>query len=219
MYSEKTMNKTMNKTINKQITFISLALLLSTSCASPGKDTAIGAGAGAVGGAGIGAIVGGGKGAAIGAGIGALAGGFVGNRLDKQAQELAQVAETKRTADGILVNLKNDLLFKTGSATLTPEANTQLNQLGSILVKYPNNHVTVAGYTDDVGSAAHNEKLSLDRAHSVQSVLLASGVPEGQLNVEGHGENDPLVPNKSKAARAKNRRVQLKITDPSANKG
>ena len=201
-------------------TTLALVILFATAgCASPGKRTAVGAGAGAIGGAGIGAIIGGGKGAAIGAAIGAGAGGLIGNRLDKQAQELAEVAETKRTADGILVNLKNDLLFETGKATLTPEANTQLTELGAILVKYPNNQVTVAGHTDDVGSTAINDSLSLKRAQAVQAVLRSSGLPETQLRTEGHGEKLPIVENKTKANRAKNRRVELKIIDVQANKG
>ncbi len=207
---------------SRSVSFALVILFATAGCASPGKRTAVGAGAGAVGGAGIGAIIGGGRGAAIGAGIGAAAGGLIGNRLDKQAQELAEVAETKRTADGILVNLKNDLLFETGKATLTPEANTQLTQLGSILVKYPNNQVTVHGYTDSVGTEAFNESLSLKRAHAVQGVLRASGVPENQLRTEGHGEHMPLVGNDTKENRAKNRRVELKIIDveaPKANKG
>ncbi|RYZ63913.1 MAG: OmpA family protein, partial [Proteobacteria bacterium] len=84
------------------ITTSLLALSLGFGCASPGKRTATGAGAGALGGAGVGGLIGGGKGAIIGAGAGAILGGVIGNRLDKQAGELAEVAETKRTADGIL---------------------------------------------------------------------------------------------------------------------
>lgn len=205
----------MSKTASKFTTVgISAALALSMAgCASPGKRTAIGAGAGGAVGAGLGAIVGGGKGAIIGAGVGAVVGGAAGNQLDKQAAELEKIAETKRTADGILVNLKNDLLFNTGSAALTPEAKTELNQLGAVLVKYPTNKVTVRGHTDDVGSMTLNEQLSKKRADAVKEVLLESGVAPTQLRAEGLGETDPLIPSKTKAARAKNRRVELKIVD------
>src|SRR5262249_31953507 len=106
------------------------------ACATPGKNTAIGAGGGAAAGAVVGGGVGGWKGAAIGAGVGALAGGSVGNYLDKQAQELQEVAETKRTRDGILVKLSSELLFQTGSAILKEDAIAQLERLGDVLAKY-----------------------------------------------------------------------------------
>src|SRR2546425_12991222 len=69
-------------------------------CATPGERTAIGAGGGAAVGAGIGAIAGGWEGAAIGAVVGSVAGGAIGNYLDKQAQELQQVANARRTESG-----------------------------------------------------------------------------------------------------------------------
>src|SRR5437588_12181704 len=94
------------------VAFVAAAL---GGCATPGKRTAIGAGGGAAVGAGVGAIAGGWKGAVIGAAVGGLAAGAVGNYLDKQAQELKEVAETKRTKDGILVDLKSKLLFTTDS--------------------------------------------------------------------------------------------------------
>lgn len=182
-------------------------------CASPGKKTAIGAGAGAAVGAGIGALTGGGKGALIGAAAGGAVGGAFGNHLDQQTAELKEVAETKRTADGILVSLKNDLLFATGSAELTAQARAQLAQLSAIFVKYPNDQVTVIGHTDDVGTAERNQILSQRRADAVQLVLLQNGLPPARLQASGVGESQPLMPGKNQASRAKNRRVELKIVE------
>lgn len=196
------------------IALIITTLLALTGCASPGKRTAIGAGAGAAVGAGVGAIAGGKKGALIGAAAGGVAGGVVGNQLDRQAAELEKVAETKRTADGILVNLKNDLTFKTGSAELTEEAKNQLAQISAIFAKYPGDRVTVIGHTDDVGPADFNQKLSQQRASSVQGVLLKNGLPASQLQISAMGESQPIAPNKTPDARAKNRRVELKIVGP-----
>jgi outer membrane protein OmpA-like peptidoglycan-associated protein len=194
------------------------ALAASVGCSSDRKRTAIGAGAGAAGGAAIGGIAGGGKGAIIGAGLGAVVGGVVGSRLDKQAKELEQVAETKRTEEGILVNLKNDLLFPTGSSTLTPGAVNQLTQLAGVLVKYPTNHLVISGHTDDTGSAATNNTLSQQRARSVQAVLLQNGVKNEQVLTQGFGESQPIASNKTKEGRSKNRRVEVYITDTEAKK-
>ena len=114
--------------------FLSAAAIAAlAACATPGEKTAIGAGGGAAGGALIGGLAGGWQGAAIGAVAGAVVGGAVGNYLDKQDQELKQVAETRRTESGILVNLRSSLLFSKDSAVVRPEAVDQLAQLGDIL--------------------------------------------------------------------------------------
>jgi outer membrane protein OmpA-like peptidoglycan-associated protein len=147
----------------------------------------------------------------MGAGAGALVGGAIGNYLDKQAHQLKEVADTKRTEDGILVNLKNDLLFDTSSAVLKPEAQTQLTQLGKILAQYPKDKIVVAGYTDNSGSQKFNALLSQQRAQSVAEVLRQQGVKSNQLDIEGKGSLQPIASNSSASGRAKNRRVELKI--------
>src|SRR5258707_7018344 len=86
---------------------------------------------------GVGAIAGGWEGAAIGALVGGVAGGAVGNYLDKQAPELQQVADARRTENGILVNLKSSLLFTSDSAVLRPAAVEQICQLRDILAHDP----------------------------------------------------------------------------------
>ncbi|HSN91629.1 MAG TPA: OmpA family protein [Anaeromyxobacteraceae bacterium] len=190
------------------------AVLAVAGCETAGKRTAIGAGAGAAVGAGVGALVGGKKGALIGAGVGALAGGSVGLYLDKQAKELEKVAETKRTENGILVNMKNDILFEVDSANLKPEAVTQLVQVGDILAKYADDKVAIEGHTDASGSERYNEQLSLRRADAVKTVLVSRGVQEGQITVAGLGESKPVAENATAEGRAKNRRVELHITVP-----
>ncbi len=189
-------------------------LLAATGCATAGKRTAIGAGGGAAVGAGVGALVGGWKGAAIGAGVGALAGGSVGLYLDKQAKELEEVAETKRTENGVLVRMKSEILFDSGSAVLRPEAITQLEKVGDILTKYADDRVRVEGYTDATGSTARNEELSQRRADAVRRVLLGRGVKESQITALGMGPTHPLADNKTASGRAANRRVELHIDVP-----
>ncbi len=195
----------------------SLVLIAAgAGCASPGKKTAVGAGAGGAGGAIIGAVAGGPKGAAIGAAAGAIAGGAIGNYFDKQKQELDKVAETRRTQDGLLVQLKNDLLFDTGSAVVKPGATAQLQQLGATLAKYPDDKINVQGFTDNQGGEAVNKKLSEARAESVRNALTSSGVKPEQIASQGLGESKPVASNKTADGRAKNRRVELHITAPEA---
>lgn len=192
---------------------VSAAAVLG-ACATPEKRTAIGAGGGAAVGAGIGALAGGWEGAAIGALVGGVAGGAVGNYLDKQAQELQQVADARRTENGILVNLKSSLLFSTDSAVLRPEAVEQIARLGNILAKYPEDRIRIQGHTDSTGSPAHNEELSLRRAEAVRDLLVSRGVHPRQVLVAGVGAAQPLADNSTPDGRARNRRVELYIDVP-----
>jgi outer membrane protein OmpA-like peptidoglycan-associated protein len=200
--------------MRKFLTSVPLFAVLA-ACATPGARTAVGAAGGAGVGAGVGAVAGGWKGAAIGAAIGGIAGGAVGNYLDKQAQELKEVAaNTKRTEDGILVDLKSKLLFNSDSAVLKPAAVEQIAKLGDILAKYPEDRIRVQGHTDSTGSISHNEELSMRRAQSVREVLVSRGVKPDQMLVEGVGEARPIADNTTSTGRAKNRRVELHIDIP-----
>jgi outer membrane protein OmpA-like peptidoglycan-associated protein len=203
----------------KQVKHVAVvtAFLLTTSCATAGKRTAIGAGAGAATGAGLGALLGGGKGAIIGAGVGALAGGSVGLYLDKQAKELEEIAETKRTENGVLVRMKSEILFDSGSSVLKPGAIAQIEKVGEILAKYSDDRIRVEGHTDAQGSKRTNEELSLRRADAVKRVLLGRGVKEAQITALGMGEERPIADNKTAEGRRQNRRVELHIDVPQAS--
>ena len=201
---------------------VASALVLSmmgAGCATPGKRTAVGAGAGAIVGAGAGALIGKGwGGAAVGAAAGAVAGGAVGNYLDKQAQELEKVAPVERTPEGaIVVKMPGDLLFATNSATLSPQSVDEVNKLAEVLVKYPEDRIQVSGHTDSTGSDEYNKQLSLKRADAVAQVLLRSGVKSEQIATAGAGELQPVQSNDTPTGRAANRRVQLHIDVPQTN--
>jgi outer membrane protein OmpA-like peptidoglycan-associated protein len=193
-------------------------LLTGAGCATPGKRTATGAAAGAiVGGAAGGLISEDFKGAAIGAGVGAAAGGAVGNYLDKRARELEKLAETQKTEHGLLLNLRNDLLFETDSAVLSEDAIARVSRIGDILAKYPEDRLRIEGHTDSRGTAAYNEELSLRRAEAVARVLSSRGVAPSQILVLGMGEEQPVASNGDPAGRSANRRVQLHISMPNAS--
>ncbi|HWE23659.1 MAG TPA: OmpA family protein [Myxococcales bacterium] len=189
------------------------ALAVVTACATPGEKTAIGGGAGALVGAGIGAAAGGWEGAAIGAVAGGLVGGAIGNYLDKQQQELQQVANARRTENGLIVNLRSSLMFSTGSAVVKPAAVEELAQLGDVLAKYPDDRIRIRGYTEPTGSAAREEELSLKRAEAVRDILASRGVRPRQMLVEGAGAAQPVSDSTAQAG-AQNNRVELFIDVP-----
>lgn len=197
----------------KKIVIVLLStMLLLVSCASENKRTYAGAGIGAAAGAGLGALLGKGKGAVIGGVIGGALGGYVGHRMDNQAKELEKIAETKRTEQGLVTKLKSDILFDSGKADLKPEAKTNLAQMAEIMKKYPENVLTINGYTDNTGKEELNTALSAKRAQAVKSQLVASGLPENVIATKGQGATNPIADNKTVDGRKQNRRVEIEIT-------
>lgn len=195
-----------------------LSVLLVAACTTPGKRTAIGAGAGAAVGAGAGALIShatGGKagtGALIGGLAGLAAGGALGNYYDKQAKELAAIADVVKGPNGIQVFLKNDILFDVNSAVLSTEAMNTLTDLNRVLKKYPKNRIVVQGYTDSTGSDEYNKTLSQQRAQAVYNYLIANGLKTLSITYVGYGKANPIASNDTEAGRAQNRRVVLAIT-------
>lgn len=177
------------------------------------KGAAIGTAAGAAVGTAVGAPSGHKKeGAVIGAVAGGVTGGVIGRRLDQQAKELQAVAEAKRTEQGILVTLANNILFDVNKSQLKPEAKEQLQQIAAIMKKYPEDLVVAAGHTDSDGAAEYNMKLSEARSNAVKTYLIANGVPSSSVQAVGFGETQPTASNNTSDGKQLNRRVELVIT-------
>ena len=79
------------------------------------------------------------------------------------------------------------------------------------LKAHPEARLTITGYTDSVGPAAYNDRLSLFRANVVKSYLLGKGVNAGQLTVEGRGSRNPIGDNQTPEGRRTNRRVEVGV--------
>jgi outer membrane protein OmpA-like peptidoglycan-associated protein len=132
--------------------------------------------------------------------------------LNRLEAALGQIAETRRTALGVVMNLGSDYLkFEFDKADLRPEDRELLSRVAGILLTSEDYTVSVNGHTDDVGSASYNQKLSARRAQAVRDYLVKSGLPAEIFDVTGHGKSLPLVRGTSEEARAKNRRVELGI--------
>jgi len=108
--------------------------------------------------------------------------------------------------------------FKVGSSTISKEDEEQLKQLAQSAAGLKGYIVEVMGYADATGSAAMNTKLSEDRAKSVITYLVQQGnVPIRHIVAPGAmGEYGAVAPNETKAGRAENRRVEVKVL---VNKG
>lgn len=183
----------------------------------PNARTKNGVAIGALSGAALGAAASDGNlgKAALGAVVGGALGGAIGNTLDRQAAELRSQLSPGVTVtnygDYIQVNMPQDLLFATDSATLNGSLVSDLNVLAQNLRQYAGSTVQVVGHTDNTGAAAYNQDLSQRRASSVASVLINYGVGGNRVNAVGRGENQPIASNLTPEGRAKNRRVEILI--------
>jgi OOP family OmpA-OmpF porin len=101
--------------------------------------------------------------------------------------------------------------FETGSAAITKAGQTVLKSLLKPLIAAGTQRVVVGGYTDNVGDAKANLKLSRARAHSVVVWLTKHGVPASRLVAKGYGEVNPIAPNTTDAGRRKNRRIEFTV--------
>ena len=94
----------------------------------------------------------------------------------------------------------------------TSDSIAVLDQAVDTLQRYPQVHVTVAGYTDSVGTDAYNQALSERRAKIVYDYLTSKGIDASRLEGPiGHGEADPIDSNDTNDGRARNRRTELQV--------
>ena len=81
----------------------------------------------------------------------------------------------------------DNLNFNTGTATLVPESEKQLDNIAEILKAFPDAKIKIGGYTDVTGNAAANKKLSQDRANAAKNGLDKRGVAKQVIGAEGYG--------------------------------
>jgi OOP family OmpA-OmpF porin len=105
------------------------------------------------------------------------------------------------------------VVFASNSATLIGDSEQGLDEVVATLLRYPEQRVEVAGYTDNRGSRAYNEKLSQRRAKAVRSYLVEHGVAAGRLTARGYGPENPVADNETAEGRALNRRVELHLLE------
>ena len=220
----------MMKLIYKQIRIAGLALIIIASLGSceatknaknKQKGGVLGAGAGALLGAIIGNNVGGGGNGALGAAIGGALGGgagvLIGNKMDKQAQQIEDEipgAVVERVDDGIVVTFDENsgVFFDTAKYNINSASQGNLDKLAAILVEYLDTNVVIVGHTDSVGKDSSNMLLSERRAKSVTNYFIANkGLSAGRFTTNWYGEASPIADNATAEGRAQNRRVNIAI--------
>jgi len=103
--------------------------------------------------------------------------------------------------------------FKFGKTTLPDEAKAKIDEMVSQLKTDPKNiYLEIEGHTDNVGDAKTNERIGLERAEAVKRYLYEQyQIPLHKMNVISYGKEKPIAPNKTRAGRAQNRRVVIKV--------
>lgn len=111
------------------------------------------------------------------------------------------------------VKLKKQVHFAHDAATIEPDSAALLEEIADVLKNRAEiAKIEIQGHTDNTGSPVYNQRLSQQRADAVRDALIKLGVEGSRLDAKGYGQDKPLVPNVSPANRARNRRVQLMIT-------
>jgi len=103
--------------------------------------------------------------------------------------------------------------FKFGRKDLPDEAKAKLDEMMQQIKADPKGaFFEIAGYTDNIGDKTYNEKLGLERAETVKRYLYEQHqIPLHKMNVISYGEENPVAENKTKAGRAQNRRVVIRV--------
>ncbi|MDX8399678.1 MAG: OmpA family protein [Gallionellaceae bacterium] len=102
--------------------------------------------------------------------------------------------------------------FNFDSSKLRPTAAAKLQPVVEFANKYPDAGLDVHGHTDDIGSAAYNQRLSEKRAETVKTFLIKQEIDASRISTKGMGETEHIADNKSKQGRAMNRRVEIHYT-------
>ena len=141
-------------------------------------------------------------------------------RLDKEfdaarAAFTENEAEVYKQGDKILIRLKG-LSFASNKSTLGTQNFPLLAKVQKVIGDIGSSQIVIEGHTDSIGGKELNDKLSTQRAESVQSYLIANkNITQDKIKASGFGYTKPIATNKTAKGRAQNRRIDVIISaDP-----
>lgn len=132
-------------------------------------------------------------------------------KVDRRSPTAAEANQTFAAALAALPPkpISYTLYFETNSTQITQGSRPQLEALMADAARRQAVEVQVTGHTDRVGSDADNDRLSLQRAEAVRTMLLQTGIKATFIRAVGRGEREPLVPTADEQPEARNRRVEV----------
>jgi outer membrane protein OmpA-like peptidoglycan-associated protein len=122
-----------------------------------------------------------------------------------------RILETRDTPRGLVVTMA-DVLFDVGKYDLRPATREKLARLAGIVLAHPGLMLDIEGHTDATGSDEFNQKLSEQRAASVQSFLVEQALDRDCVTAKGFGKTMPIADNSTAAGRQQNRRVEIIVS-------
>jgi len=135
-----------------------------------------------------------------------------GVRVDKDGCPIEVSEKETQLLDTGMIRLSN-INFETKKWDIKPESYEGLDEVGKILVQWPQLQIEIGGHTDSRGSDAYNQELSQQRAQAVLDYLTGKfpNLNPSQYTAMGYGEGKPIANNKTELGRAQNRRVEFKV--------
>jgi len=137
-------------------------------------------------------------------------------KLDDLSQKVQTAQTAKQDASEVLDGLQGDVLFRTGSAEITPDIAHQIQVLAQAVSKSPELKIRVDGYADPRGTVDTNMKLSQDRANAVRDLLLAAGVSDEALEVNAYGKSQSTAEDNDGYALERRVRMTLQMESGAA---
>ncbi|NOY72061.1 MAG: OmpA family protein [Gammaproteobacteria bacterium] len=147
--------------------------------------------------------------------VGASEGTFETTENQTVAETRTAIKETGQTVDSAsdksnsVAQDKEVISFPSGGFALGQQQKSALSALAEVLQDNTNKIANIVGYSDSIGSAQVNDKVSLARAVSVEQFFRGQGIPGEQLNIQNHGSASPVASNLTAAGRQENRRVEV----------
>ncbi len=129
--------------------------------------------------------------------------------LAQLMKELSEL-QGKLTDRGIVLTI-GDVLFAFDKADLNASAQNSMDKIAAFLHEKQNRNLLVEGHTDSIGSDEYNQKLSSQRAASVQGALVKRGIAGERIVTVGYSEKYPVASNDTADGRQQNRRVEVII--------
>ncbi len=119
--------------------------------------------------------------------------------------------ETEFINTGVITTSK--INFESNKDEFLPGTKKVIDEIGAVLVRWPDAKIEIGGHTDAQGAAEYNQKLSEKRAAAVRAYLVSKypKMDTAKLTVKGFGESKPVTTNDTKEGRAQNRRVEFNV--------
>lgn len=153
--------------------------------------------------------------------LGGIAGAGVGNYMDTQKKDFEKNLKSEiDRGDVIIERLPENLLmvtmssessFDVNSTIIKPNFKSTLGRIAKIVNKYGKTHLSLVGHTDSTGSKSYNQKLSEQRAGTIQTYFRSLKVIPERMTIYGLGEDKPRASNTTNLGRKQNRRVEIII--------